>query len=1148
MTARGVASLTLRAQRDASDPAASAWVSAHAGSGKTHVLAQRVMRLLLAGAPSSRILCLTFTKAAAANMSARIFDRLARWSLMDDEALTREIVDMGVDPPTMATLDFARRLFARAVETPGGLKIQTIHGFCEKLLHLFPFEANAPAGFRVVEDAERAELLQEAKNKALERAARDSGLLRRALEQVARETSDVGFNKLCDEMVAQRETLAQFSDSAGYADRLRAQLGLRAGESLADVEREIIEGGEPPEQWLPLAATLRRGSTNDQSLASHLELAFSLAPHRDCVDKYLLTYFNAKDEPRGDGKTKIITKGLQKTAPGLLERMERERDRLAPLVDKRKAAAALERSLALARLGDAIISEYTRAKRYRNLLDYDDLIARVWRLFNSSSASWILYKLDSQIDHVLLDEAQDTSAAQWDILTAIVAEFCSGASARPNFRSFFAVGDEKQSIFSFQGAAPEKFDAMRRSFERRFAEAARRFESVRLVQSFRSAPGVLAAVDDIFAVDDHRRGLSFDPQEPAPRHEAWKSDVAALVEIWEPIGSEKSGPSGDWRLPLDFADASNPGERLARKVARKIACLIARESGECVEDQGKTRRVDAGDILILVRRRGSFFEAMIRALKAEQVPVAGADRLELGDHVAVDDLVALGRAALLVEDDLTLATLLKSPLIGLDDDDLIEIAPRREASLYEALKRSLSPRHQDAARKIEEWRVDAAALAPFEFYSRVLGRGGGRARLVARLGSEANDAIDEFLRLALAFEREQAPSLTRFLTMIERLELSIRRDMETSGGAVRVMTAHAAKGLEAKIVFLPDTCGAPAGKHDPKLYALGDGEEITLAWSLGKDSDPPALIRAREDCRDAERNEQRRLLYVALTRAEERLYVAGYHGSKGPAEGCWYNIIRNSLEASCENHPDPLEPGETIWRRGGASPRHDLPSGPADDIVEEVPAFAVTPAPPERVAPPPLRPSSGLAGADAFAPGDSAPLSRQDAERLLTGRLTHALLQRLPECAAPRRFELAMRFLGLRGAGVDAAKRESIARKAIAVIEDPAFAALFGSRSAAEVDLVATLDGGDAVVGRVDRLAETETEVLIADFKTGRPRDAVDPGLARQLALYRAAVTPLYPGKRVRCFLIWTQDASATEVTADILDAALSLATRAGEG
>lgn len=1152
MSARTIHPETRRRQRVAADPAASVWVSAHAGSGKTYVLAQRVLRLLLDGASPSKILCLTFTRAAAANMSARIFRRLAHWALLDDAALAAEIEATGARSPSAGDLAVARRLFARAVETPGGLKIQTIHAFCEKLLHIFPFEANAPAGFRVLDDLARAELLQHAKKRALQRAMSDTGALHAALSFVARETTAHTFDILCDELIRNRDALGDISDPEAYEASLRHTLGLAPHDTLELVEHAMIYGGEPPAVWPIIAQALRENSKkSEEAMADSLMRAYRLAPHHDCIDDYLSVFFTRDDKP----KANLLTKDFAAANPALLARLENESARLKPWIEKRKAAQTFARSRALAMLGDAILSEYALEKCRRNLLDYDDLITRARGLLQRSSPSWVLYKLDSQIDHILLDEAQDTSAPQWEILAAIADEFSAGEGARRIARSFFAVGDEKQSIFSFQGAAPEKFEEMRQDFMARFDASDRRFESIELTLSFRSAPGILGAVDAVFAHGANGAGLGRAGH--GLMHQSVKADVPALVEIWPLVGPGPTSEPADWRLPLDSPERSDPAERLARRVAQKVAALLAPGSGETVDENGDRRPPTAGDILVLVRKRGPFFEAIIRALKAEGVKVAGADRLDIARHIAVDDLVALGRTALTPADDLTLAGVLKSPLFGLDDEGLLAIAPGRSGSLDDALTRSPQPRHRATSARLAQWRADAATLAPFDFYSKVLSSDGGRARFVARLGVEANDALDEFLRLALAFERDNGASLAAFLAMVATLELSIKRDMETAGDAVRVMTAHAAKGLEAKIVFLPDTCGAPAGRHDPRLFASGADGTGPLLWTAGAKRDPAALSAARAAWRAAEQAEHQRLLYVALTRAEERLYIAGYHGPRGPAAGCWYEALHGALEPLCRVAPDPLDPDQNILRLGDipASETH-FDAGVSTELPE-IPAFARTPAPAETEAAPPLRPSSALSAADARAARPPTPADRSEAARLRRGALVHALLQHLPACAEAQRSAAAQRFLERTAPEFDSADRDAMAQAALRTIADPTLAPLFGPASVAEVDVAATLDHGLAVAGRIDRLAETAEAILIADFKTGRAlseaaladlAQRADPagpggeGLAhiRQLALYRAAVARIYPGRKLRSFLIYVDAGITVEAPEVALDAALA--------
>ena len=1145
MSAAAIPELTLKKQRAAADPQRSIWVSAHAGSGKTYVLAQRVLRLLLSGAPPSQILCLTYTKAAAANMSKRIFDHLAEWVMLEDDALSRKIEATGAPSPDSAKLDFARRLFARAVETPGGLKIQTIHAFCEKLLHLFPLEANASAGFRVLDDMGKAELMALSRRAAIEEVKRDGGELRAALEEIARETTAKGFDDLCDELLHNREALRECDDPEEYAANLRAALGLSEGETLAAVEKEMILGGEPPEAWPELIRLLRQSDKKtEQELASFLHEASLLAPQPECVDVYIRAFYTKSGDPRGVcEKSRFLTRDFARAHPGLLSRMEDERDRLGPLIEKRKAAAVVQRSLALARLGHAILDAYTSVKRRRNLLDYDDLIDRARGLLHRSSPSWVLYKLDAQIDHILLDEAQDTSAAQWDILTAITDEFSSGMGARNLDRSFFVVGDEKQSIFSFQGAAPEKFQEMRRDVERRFVAAGRGFAQISLHQSFRSAQGILEAVDRVFAHPENGVGLGLSATETMI-HQSIKSDVPSLVEIWSPIVKESVAEPEDWRLPVDTIGLDDPSERMAQKVAGKIANLLKIDSGECVIDRAGPRPVEAGDILILVRKRGPFFDAMIRALKARGVAVAGADRLDIARHIAVNDLVALGRAVLLPQDDLMLATVLKTPLIGFDDDDLIALAPGRKGSLYDALAHAPEERYRAATETFAQWCRDAEALPPFEFYSKLLGAGGGRRRLVARLGIEANDALDEFLRLAMSFERETSPSLTAFLALVESLDLSVKRDMEAAGSAVRVMTVHAAKGLEAKIVFLPDCCGAPFGKHDPKLFRPGDRENGPLAWSRGKEHDPAALTRSRDDHRQEQLREYQRLLYVALTRAEERLYIGGFYGKKEPPAECWYLTVRNALAESAVEYPDPLEPGASLLRLGDVPLRSNLAPPPPPESDQAPPAFATTPAPFEPPQRPPLRPSSALAGADVIAPQDSLAPDRRAAEHVRLGVMTHALLQYLPETSPEKRWAAAESFLNLRARDLNDEQRAKIIADVMKVIAHPALFPLFGENALAEVDVVATLEDGLSVVGRIDRFVETTDDVRIVDFKTGLPHEKPAPEHLRQLALYRAAVAPMYPDKSVRCFLIFTRTAAIVEADAAELDSALALARK----
>ncbi len=1140
---RPVPELTRQRQRQASDPNTSVWVAANAGSGKTHVLAQRVVRLLLEGVAPSRILCLTYTKAAAANMAARVFDMLAEWATMDDAELHAAIRDIGEDGVDHAKLRFARRLFARTVETPGGLKVQTIHAFCERLLHLFPFEANVAAGFRVVEDIEQAELLSIARQHALADAARDHDGLGKAVRRVASETWAGGFQDLLRELINRRAQLAPWLPvhETGVEDELRNALGLSRGETEAEIVREMVEGGIHPLEWRAIAETLRAcGSAKDGNRATELESASNAYETGDsslAVAPYLRAFFNTNGEPRTSSD--LVTQKIVNGCAQLAEQLAAEQARLVGLLEKRKAAAVCERSLALLQIGDAILERYTRVKRDRGLLDFEDLIERTVQLLKRSDQRWILFKLDAGLDHVLVDEAQDTSEAQWDILAQLTEDFFSGAGQRLTRRTFFAVGDDKQSIFSFQGAAPKKFFDMHREFKTRVLAGGERFAEVPLNLSFRSSPDVLDAVDFVFALEQHHRGLLADPQEKPPPHEAWKANLPGVVELWDLENKAEGEEPRDWKLPLDRLDERDPPVKLAERIAARIKAMLDRRSGECVEGEhpGSSRAIRPSDFLILVRKRDAFFEAMIRALKERDIPTAGADRLKLGEHVAVMDMIAAAQAALLPEDDLTLATVLKSPLIGLDDNDLLALAPQRKGSLYDALCASNELWHAGAVRRIDTWRERAGTWMPFDFFMQILGPEGGREKFLARLGPEANDAIDEFLRLTLAHEREEAPALATFLSRFAALELEIKRDMDQAEDNVRVMTVHAAKGLEAKIIFLPDTCSPPAPQSAPCLFPIGEPRQPLIVWSPKKAGDPAPVAAAREKQKQAQEDEYRRLLYVAMTRAEERLIIAGYHGARTPPQDCWYKMVRRSLEEGAEVVPDPVSPELAILRWGrprtGAAAAAILPFGAAS----EVPVWLRT------------QPAPQPAGAVRLQPSHAVAARRQHASAaaMAEGLLLHALLQYLPGVSPDRRAATGERFLAGQAPNLTLPERTALVLKARGVLDEPACAPLFAAGLLAEVEIAATvpLPGGGTVEvsGRIDRLVVTRDEILFCDFKTGAPPAALEataPAYVTQAALYQAALASLYPDRPVRAFLIWTEGPQVVELPPAMLNQALA--------
>lgn len=1148
------------AQTRASNPEASAFVAANAGSGKTHVLVNRVIRLLLNDVPPEKILCITFTKAAAANMAQRVFTTLGHWVTLSDEALDAAIVSTGAPKPGVAMRMRARRLFASALETPGGLKVQTIHALCTRLLQQFPFEANVPARFSVLDDRDQNDMMERANLAVLlEASANPDSAAGRALQIAMSTAADVTFKDVVREACLSRDHFMAWSDSAGTVDTAMAQvaiaLGVGVNERIEDVERDIVDGPNlPRSEWQAVAGAFDGGSSTDVSQAIRFRTARDLTGSAQ-VDAYLDIFLTESKGVTGPRKT-LMTKPLGKLHAALAARLDAEQARILQLDARRRAVMQRDRTYALLVIASAVATNYRREKQERGLLDYHDLIDKTYDLLNSVSAGWVHFKLDRGIDHVLIDEAQDTSPRQWDIIDRLTSEFTSGAGARDGIkRTIFAVGDEKQSIFSFQGAAPREFDSRRRDIERRFKAAGLAFEPVSFKHSFRSGWTILKSVDSVFREPSIYKSIHA-VENANPVHDALGDAAPALVDLWKLEEPDTREDIEGWDAPFDAVSETSPEVRLARRVQGEIRSLI--DAGTMTGSANRRRRLRYGDVLILVRRRGRAFDAIIQALKHTGIPVAGADRLKLTEHIAVIDLMNLADALLLPSDDLALAVALKSPLFGLDDDDLLRIAPDRKGSLREAFAEHAkdNDKLRLALSRLEECEKRFAHETPFTFYAWLLGGDKGRARILERLGLEANDALDEFLELALTYEQKAPASLQGFMAWLRAADTEVKRDMEIARDEVRVMTVHGSKGLEASVVFLVDTTTSPADTQRMNLIRMPQGNAApdapgVVLWAGRKADDPPAVAVARAAMKDDTEDEYRRLLYVAMTRAADRLIVGGVlPGNRNAVRDLsWYDLITKGLSASDLHHeeiPTASGPVQRYSRREDVEPPADVPSIQDSAAPEPLPAWLDQPAPPEALADVLLRPSDS---ADSDAHAVITEETRRARERALKrGTFTHRLLQSLPDVASERREDAATAFLE-RNAGdwFDALEREALARQVLTLIENPAFAPLFAPGSRAEVSIAGRIERRGRppalVSGQVDRLVVTESEVLIVDYKTNHspPLAVADAPQAyvRQLALYRRVLRNLYPARAVRCALLWTETAQMMEIPPAALDAEL---------
>ncbi|KIT15441.1 double-strand break repair helicase AddA [Jannaschia aquimarina] len=1120
---RGDLDPATRAQVDAADPSGSVWLAANAGSGKTRVLTDRVAWLLLQGTPPDRILCLTFTKAAAGEMQNRLFGTLGKWAMLPDADLRAALRRLGVatamldDPGAMRR---ARTLFAAAIETPGGLKIQTLHAFCAALLRRFPLEAGISPSFSEMDDIASARLMIETLD-AMAEDPSDAPLV----EALAARLTTAEPEKWLAGLYALRDTFRSVPTERGLRDLHgitaadRAQVFETAinAEALCVLERvrDAAKGGS--KTMVDLAGRLSQAMLADPE--TRFELCYASLVTKD-----------------GDLRKKPVTKPVaEKLDPSDLEALTDLGHLLLEAKDELLGFDALDRTRVLHDFASRFFARVEVEKAARGWLDFTDQILMARDLLSTrSTAQWVLWKLDGGIEHILVDEAQDTSQPQWDVVAALAGEFGAGEGARPGTRTLFVVGDRKQSIYSFQGADPAAFDRMRDVFGNMLAGGTPLRDHA-LRHSFRSSPAILKLVDRVFAAPS---GLGEETQ-----HIAFKDALPGRVDLWPHVPEPEKPAERDWSDPVDAPASDAANIVLARQVATEIRRMI--DDGVPIEAGGVRRPVTEADILILFRSRSALYFATLAACKAQGLNLAGADRLRLADDLAVRDILALLRFAVTPEDDLSLAAVLRSPLCGLSEDDLYRVAAGRgDRTLLRSLREN--GRFAPAVETLDDILAQADFLRPYEMIQRILVRHDGRRRLLGRLGAPVGEAIDGLLHQALDYEALEVPSLTGFLGWIDEADIEIKR--EATGGAIRVMSIHSAKGLEAPVVILPQ-CGARQTKSPPDLLRANG----TVIWKP-KSDDMNARLRAHgEEWQARQAEEEDRLLYVALTRAETWLICASAGGGHGKTDdagahppGSWAERIRDALEA---------EGAVPLAHAGGSGWRLQTGDWESPGIVTTPkPSHAPVPVPwLEDQAPRPDLPArlanpSDLGG-EKVSPGEFGDLLQRD-DALLHGRRVHALLEHLPGVPEEDRKAAAQTLLDRHAPGLTDGRDDAMAEAASVLA---AFPDLFEGTLAEVPFVLPAGDGRPGLSGTMDRVRVTPDTVHIVDFKTNRvvpdrPED-VPEGLLRQLGAYQAAGVAIWPGRTIRTSLLWTAVPSLMDIPAELVTAAWNrVPIDAGEG
>ncbi len=1009
----------------ASNPTSNVWVTANAGSGKTKVLTDRILRLCLAGTDIQKILCITFTKTGAAEMQEKLLKTAQKWSESSDAELEIVLDELTGSKPSQQTVLKAKQIFDELLENQAKMNILTIHSFCQSILKRFPMEADIQPFFSVIDELASIKLKKEAWQNVLNKD--DSELQEALSEIITYYNSDSELDKLIKEILQLSDISESFDIESSNNEAFKlVEEGFCDYEGLMSLAN-ILSNGEAIKNFI-----------NDEELA----------------DEYLKIFLTEKYEFR----KKVLNKKELDNNPWAEDVIISEQMRLLKILENERRGKTLKLREAIFTLSEFINGEYSFLKQKAAFLDYNDLIEKTSYLFNKPDIKpWIMYKLDYTIEHVMVDEAQDTSLNQWQIIRALIDDFFTGDTNNEIERTLFVVGDEKQSIFSFQGADPLLFADTNIYFENQISNAGRVIEKVPMQMNFRSSQAVLDFVDKIFE-DEERRG-AVSKLADGIAHKAF-NDIEGKVELLPFISYKAERDNTPWKLPITNEDRdSSYKEQLALQVSNKIKILLS-EGGE------------PSEIMILLRRRdGKFIKELTANLEDAGIPVSGNDRLSIFDNIAVKDLLCLLKVISCKADKLEVATLLKSPIFNYSEHKVRDVILSGE-NIYEAIENELEP-----------FVTKALELNVYEFLNFVLYENEQLKNFISRLGEEVIEPINEFLNFCENYASSEINSIDQFLNFISQAKIDIKKEVKSDVNQVQIMTVHASKGLESKVVIIPDIVVSGSSYKD-KLIQGEQGNFYPVISLFGKCASYIEELKDAYKQRDAD--EDMRLLYVALTRAKQQLIVCGATYYNNMKEGGWYNVCALTQEPENDDLLDEIS--YTYEEK--------------DNIIS-LPEHLK-----QRV--------SFIADKVSRASSTNFNYSKEASEASSYGTNLHKILEFMPMDKEQVELLLGVNY------------SQEIYDKALAVYNE--HKNIFDAQSYAELEVSGVIEGKQ-INAIIDRLVIRGNEVWIIDYKSNKNvPDGVPEAYIKQLNTYESLLKGLYEGKDIKKFILWTSNLQLQQV------------------
>lgn len=1124
-----------RQQNKASDPQYSIWTSASAGSGKTTVLVKRLLRMLLNNIEPSKILCITFTNTGAAEMKNRINEKLASWTVMDDGELKKEIIKLDEKDNIEQKLKTARTLFAKILDNSNDFKILTIHSFCQQIIKRFPLEANIVPNFQILDEISSLELLMQAEKELLKSNNEE---IKKSIQYIFTYINEDQFIELLKQAINQKDNLlyikSKFYTIQGIIDELQKIFKIDNKKELENIEDEFYENTD----FTIINQGIKDSLNNSDNKFNNkfIKIITEYQKDKDLIYDYINCFLTT------DGKitSRLLSKDMQKVFPELHDFILKEAERSYQTKEYINNLTNFEFTSAFLNITYYIFEIYSFLKKQKGCLDYSDLIFETNKLLSNSKfnnldgenafSSWINYKLDEGIDHILIDEAQDTSPLQWDIVRSITTEFFSGQGQKGELdRTIFVVGDEKQSIFSFQGAEPDIFNLTLKDYKYKIEQCGKKFDNIFLNTSFRSLKSVLNVVDEVFAEPYRKNAIT--KLVDKITHKVAREESAGKVEIW-PLVEEKDieqekTEKVEKNTPLDWQ--INYTEKIEKSNKQKLAETIANEVYDWFKN-GKTicdrklkcsRKLKYSDIMILVRSRDKdFINYLVRQFNKKHIPTMGNDKFDLLNNIISQDIISLLKFLIFNEDDLVLANIVKSPFLNLDEEDLYTLCDYKnenQCSLWTAFQNIEKYKNQkifleDIIEKSKNTSIYELLLYIFEVQNT-------KKLFKQRFQYIADEILNEFLNLANEYEKTHNNStILNFISFLENTDLEIKRDMEQKTDEIKILTVHASKGLESPIVILPDT------NHTTKTIQRID--EILRYKEEGNDYYIPMIQKEKtiliEEIKDSMKNkieeEYLRLLYVAMTRAENELYICDYKRKGESKENCWYSILLNTIQNNKDvkiRHSKNIE-GDILYIGDQDNYCNILASCnnqqknykiEEEKINEIIATFSQNKEKTNEIK---------IINPSIYYQENAIKTPIQNSENLENGKLVHKLLEILPNLDSGEWQDIIDIYLR------NSNNKEKITNIVLNILNNQEFNFLFSKNSKAEVPIFAKIDG-NIISGKIDRLSIIDDTVYIVDYKnTNTLYNTIPEKYKIQLNLYKKVLEKIYTDKKIKCYILWT--------------------------